>query len=389
MKLTAWQRPLFLLILLQPWLAMAAEPWLAAPRDTTLGPGKVVTLDIVKPAEAAWPAQLRLTLDGVGSEETLVLTAIDAGAADGDRRAYQARPRSRFSGVVKARLVDVPANAFLLQASVDDDIGPLEVTHEEDHAQPAPRNASPTIVIAKPGDEPGLSANEPAYFVLGSDSRHGADARFQLSFKYRLFDPKSALSEFSPLFSNLYFTYTQTSLWDIGDDSSPFRDTSYRPGLYYGWAGSGTQWLPDDWRLGLEHESNGQSGADSRSINIAYVRPIWHAEMDHGRRLTFMPKIYDYLSKSDNEDIQRYRGYADWMVRYGREDGLIVNGMYRQGTAGYASGQVDLSYPLSARIFARTGTFVHLQLFSGYGETLLDYNRERDTQLRIGLSIAR
>ena len=102
-----------------------------------------------------------------------------------------------------------------------------------------------------------------------------------------------------------------------------------------------------------------------------------------------MPKLYDYLDKSDNDDIQRYRGYADWVVRYGREDGLIVNGLYRQGTAGYASGQLDLSYPLSTRIFARTGTFVHLQLFSGYGETLLDYNRDRDTQLRIGFSIAR
>ncbi|MDP2246926.1 MAG: phospholipase A, partial [Nitrosomonadales bacterium] len=71
------------------------------------------------------------------------------------------------------------------------------------------------------------------------------------------------------------------------------------------------------------------------------------------------------------------------------EDGLILNGLYREGTGGYATGQLDISYPISERIFARTGSFVHLQLFSGYGETLLDYDRDRDTQIRLGISIAR
>lgn len=330
-----------------------------------------------------------MKLDGIGGEETIQLIPVNSDKGS-DRRSYKAQPKSRFTGLVKAKLTGVTSNQFLLQASVDDDVGPLNVTQTEGSKQKAAAaNSAPTIVIAKPGDEPGLSANEPTYFVMGSDSRNGADARFQLSFKYRLFDPDSSLADFSPVFSNLYFTYTQTSLWDIGDDSSPFRDTSYRPGLYYGWAGSGKDWLPNDWRVGLEHESNGQSGVDSRSINIAYLRPIWHVDLDNGKRLSFLPKIYHYIDKSDNADIQRYRGYADWVLRYGREDGLVVSGMYRQGTAGYASGQLDMTYPLSTRIFARTGTFVHLQLFSGYGETLLDYNKDRDTQLRVGFSIAR
>jgi phospholipase A1 len=373
-----------------PLLGSAAETWLAIPEDTVISPGQTLTVEIVKPTNANWPEQLGLLLDGTGGEETLTLMPTITSDKVSDRRTYKGQPNSRFTGLVKARLTGVSSNQFLLQASVDDDVGPLNVAQTDAPvAQKAARSDSPTIVIAKPGDEPGLSANEPTYFVVGSDSRNGADARFQLSFKYRLFDPESSLSKFSPLFSNLYFTYTQTSLWDLGDDSSPFRDTSYRPGLYYGWAGSDKAWLPNDWRAGLEHESNGQSGADSRSLNIAYLKPIWHMDLDHGKRLSFLPKIYHYIDKSDNDDIQRYRGYADWILRYGREDGLIVNGMYRQGTAGYASGQVDLSYPLSTRIFARTGTFVHLQLFSGYGETLLDYDRDRDTQVRVGFSITR
>lgn len=382
--------PLLFMGLLHSLTTLAAETWLAVPKDTLVSPGQTIIIEVVKPHDASWPERMQVKLDGVGGEETLQLVPVDTKTQAVDRRSYRAQPKSRFTGLVKAKLIGLSSNQFLLQASVDDDIGPLNVTQaDEKKAAGNTEKPGPTIVIAKPGDEPGLSANEPAYFVLGSDSRNGADARFQLSFKYRLFDPDSSLASISPIFSNLYFTYTQTSLWDIGDDSSPFRDTSYRPGIYYGWAGSGKDWRPNDWRAGLEHESNGQSGADSRSINIAYLRPIWHADLDHGRRITFLPKFYHYLDKSDNDDIQRYRGYADWVMRYGREDGLIVTGMYRQGTAGYASGQVDLTYPLSTRIFARTGTFVHLQLFSGYGETLLDYNRDRDTQVRLGFSIAR
>ena len=79
----------------------------------------------------------------------------------------------------------------------------------------------------------------------------------------------------------------------------------------------------------------------------------------------------------------------DWHLRYGREDGLVFAGLYRIGTGSNSSSQLDISYPISDRIFARTGAFLHLQILSGYGETLLDYDKKNDTQVRIGLSIAR
>ena len=61
----------------------------------------------------------------------------------------------------------------------------------------------------------------------------------------------------------------------------------------------------------------------------------------------------------------------------------------RNGTSGHGSAQLDLSYPLRQPIFARTGGFLHFQLFKGYGESLLDYNLDRGTQVRIGFSIVR
>jgi phospholipase A1 len=382
-----------------PLTSMAAEDWLVISNSTLINTGQKLSLEIVKPDNTPWPDTLRLELSGAGISEEAVLVSHDANEnTSANRRSYSLTPSKKYVGVVKARLADVESNQFLLLASTDD-TGPVTALLEPgpasttDSGTPAvtepPVNSSPQIVIAKPGDEPALSAHEPTYFVVGDSSDRGADARFQLSFKYRLFDPEGIFGRFSPLFSNLYFTYTQTSLWDLGEDSSPFRDTSYRPGLFYKWAGSDKFLLPDEWRVGVEHESNGRSDLDSRAIDTAYLIPSWHTDMANGRRFSFMPKIYHYIDKNENRDIQRYRGYVDWVARYGREDGLVLNGLYRQGTGGYATGQLDVSYPISERIFARTGSFVYLQLFSGYGETLLDYDHERDTQIRLGISISR
>lgn len=386
-----WPVYVALIAALSGWsaAASAAEDWLIASHTETINTGQVISIEAVKPTGlATWPQTLRLKVSGVGVTEEIELVAEAAG--NDIRRLYKGNSRKNFAGVVHAELADQPSNRLIMLASRDDGTGPVQIAQEAvPDENKAPADGAPTVIIAQPGDEPALSANEPSYFVVGSNDERGVDARFQLSFKYRPFDPKGSVAEFSPYFSNLYFAYTQTTLWDIGGKSSPFRDTSYRPSLYYRWVGDGGKLLPYEWRAGYEHESNGQSGADSRSIDMAFVQPTWHLDLANGNRLTLLPKFYHYLEKDDNSDIQRYRGYADWQARYGREDGWMVSGMYRQGTGGYSSGQIDVSYPLSDRIFARTGTFVHFQVFSGYGETLLDYNVDHGTQVRLGLSLVR
>jgi phospholipase A1/A2 len=295
---------------------------------------------------------------------------------------------------VRAELADQSSNRIVMLAPREDAgaMQAIETAEPNDttiNIERSSSNSAAKIVIANPDNEPALSANEPMYFIMGKNSEHGTDARFQLSFKYRPFDPEGSIAGFVPLLSNFYFAYTQTTLWDIGEKSGPFRDTSYRPSLFYRWVGSGRGVLPDEWRVGAEHESNGQPGISSRSLNTTFIRPTWNFDMANGQRLSFYPKFQYYLNKEENSDIQRYRGYVDWQLRYGREDGLVLGGLYRLGTGGYSSSQLDVSYPISDRIFARTGAFVHLQLLSGYGETLLDFDKNGSTQVRLGLSIAR
>ncbi len=387
----------FLVISGLPLTSHAADKWLIVAQSEAFNTGQTISMDVIKPDNVTfWPDRIYLNLSGAGASEVVELRRVGQSAENGSSQPYTGMPKVEFIGVVRAELVEYKSNRMLLLAASNDDIAPLEIAatadtkHEVVQDEAAPIDGNTTmVVLAKPGDEPPLSANEPLYFVVGSSSERDFDARFQLSFKYRPFDPDARVAQYLPPLSNLYFAYTQTSLWDLGGNSSPFKDTSYRPSLYYKWAGSGRGIVPDGWSAGLEHESNGRDGADSRSINTAFVRPTWHFDFAHGNRLTLSPKFYQYLEKSDNPDIYKYRGYVDFQARYGREDGAIVTALYRQGTGGYASGQIDFSYPISDKLFGRTGTFIHLQLMEGYGETLIDYNRYKDTQLRLGLSLAR
>mgnify|MGYP001298308655 FL=1 len=51
--------------------------------------------------------------------------------------------------------------------------------------------------------------------------------------------------------------------------------------------------------------------------------------------------------------------------------------------------QYDLSYPIRRSVFSGVGAFVHLQAFKGYGETLLEYDENKETQYRLGISLVR
>jgi outer membrane phospholipase A len=373
----------------------AAEQWQIASKSEVINFGQKITFSIVKLDDTVnWPDIFKIKLSGNGHSEEVELSPTDASAPSTFHRSYVGTASKKYVGVVHAELVDQNSNRLVMLAPSEDSgsIQAFETTSTTstvvDSDNRLKQNTT-TVIIADPKDEPALSANEPMYFIMGKNSESGTDARFQLSFKYRPFDPEGSIAGFVPLLSNLYFAYIQTTLWDIGEKSGPFRDTSYRPSLFYRWSGSGRNFLPDEWRVGAEHESNGQPGVSSRSLNTLFIRPTWSFDMNNGRRLSFFPKFQHYLNKEENSDIQRYRGYIDWQLRYGREDGLILGGLYRLGTGGYSASQLDISYPISDRIFARTGAFLHLQLLSGYGETLLDFNKKNDTQIRLGVSIAR
>jgi outer membrane phospholipase A len=225
------------------------------------------------------------------------------------------------------------------------------------------------------------------FFVAGAGV--DANAQMQLSFKLRLHEPADKLSR--RLLDNLYFSYTQLALWDLTADSKPFLDTNYIPSLFY--AVPATDWIVAGHAVGLAvgytHESNGRDGEESRSIDLLFVRPYFTFGDPVGFHWTFAPKLYAYIERSDNPDIARYRGFGDYRLTYGRDNDWQIAWTLRVGTqSGAFSSDLQATYPLH-RLAPGLAGYLMGQYFTGYGESLLTYNRREPWAVRVGYAISR
>jgi outer membrane phospholipase A len=229
------------------------------------------------------------------------------------------------------------------------------------------------------------------YALFGTDQPNG---RFQFSFQYQILNPEGSWASHLPFLAGIYLGYTQQSLWDLEDDSKPFTDTNYRPEI--AWSTDKLSWLnlpgvdQTGLQAGFQHESNGRDGRDSRSVNLAYIRPVLHFGDPEGLHWQFAPKVYCYLpDREDNPDISDYRGYCDFGLTVGWKAGFQAAAIGRIGSSGEnGSIQIDLTYPLRALGEGNFDLFLQVQWFSGYGESLITYDQYTDA-LRVGVGLVR
>lgn len=359
-------------LLIAAWLplgaAAAAErfpEWVLASADARAAAGEPFRVVVLSLAGEPLPDALALRARFGAREFVIALKGEPAALAAS--RAYAGEMPAGVSGNVALQLVGRDSNVLLLAVAV-----------RPDTVQALTGRHTPLE------EEPTLSENDPMYFVLGG--RSGYTARFQLSFKYRLFDQAAGIGRWQPWLAGLYFGYTQNSLWDLSSESRPFRDTSYRPSLFWRWQRADAKTWVDGLRAGFEHESNGREGLRSRAIDTVFARPEWRFRL-RGGEVQFTPKLYAYLDKEDNRDIDQYRGNVDWRLRYDSGGDWIATGVARRGRAGKASLLLDLSHRTRDIRFGPVGGYLHLQYFTGYGEDILDYNMRRKSQLRLGVAI--
>lgn len=269
---------------------------------------------------------------------------------------------------------------------------PLQLSAQEQTpaSEPSPERL---LRATQPETDRGISSYRPVYFLFNCNWRGEGDcgARFQLSLKYRVLTPERPAE--SNWWDRFYFAYTQTSLWDLQAPSRPFRDSAYQPEMF--WESGHFDLQPryqalTALRLGLGHESNGKDGAASRSINTAFVRPVLSFPAAWpGYVWSFSPRLYAYLDKSDNPDIADYRGYGDYVLELKNEEEWDFTATVRKGNRrDYGSLQLGASYPFRGFLHSLNG-YLYLQYFNGYGETILDYNRRRPSQIGIGLTVVR
>ena len=208
--------------------------------------------------------------------------------------------------------------------------------------------------------------------TIPDDGRKSVETKFQISLAKPLFYDVFGLRE------SLVAAYTQTSWWQITKTSAPFRETNYQPEIFLNFASP--KYLEKigvkNLKFGLLHESNGRDGTNSRSWNRAYVQ----GDFVYGD-LTISPRVWSVIGeKNDNKEILNYIGHGDLRLSYKLNDQIfslmLRNNLHFDKTN---KGAAEISYMFP--IFS-SGVYGYLQYFTGYGESLIDYDRHTD---KVGL----
>lgn len=234
-----------------------------------------------------------------------------------------------------------------------------------------------------------LMAHKPNYILLWSYNSSGYDPtlyreqysdpsieldnqeiQFQISIKSPL-----ALGLFKDT-TDLYFAYTNRSFWQVynKDISSPFRETNHEPET---WIQFTPEWSFKGFKnplntFGIVHQSNGQGGVLSRSWNRLYANFVIER---NNLAVCFKPwyRLKGDADDDDNPDILDYMGHGEIRAAY-KLGGHTLSLMLRNNLeSGFKRGAVEAgwSFPLWRYPYFKG----YLQYFSGYGESLIDYNR--------------
>ena len=255
------------------------------------------------------------------------------------------------------------------------------------------QSAPPLVTVISDKIRDQMSPYEPTYLILGTYPA----AEFQFSIKYKV---ANFTNHENPL-DHLYFAYTQTSFWDLISPDPSFFDTSYKPSVFLYYTNIYSGIVHDshalfhlDLQAGTEHESNGRGGTAERSLYTAYLQPTATFELPCHFELSLQPRAraYYWLGKN-NPDIADYRGYADLLTALtwkdpNSEEQIQFATKLRLGDEGNHAGlQFDLRFNLAElRCFKWFNPTIQLQYFTGYGQTLRQYNQSSHA-FRAGLCL--
>ena len=202
------------------------------------------------------------------------------------------------------------------------------------------------------------------------------EAKFQFSLKTKLWDNLIGGN------GDVWVGFTQQSNWQAYNsiESEPFRETNFAPEIFSSWRTGldlpGLRWQM--FNLGFIHQSNGESEPFSRSWNRVYAlfgfeRGPWEVYVRPWLRV-------EEEERDDNPDIDDFLGHGDVQLKWSRsKHDLGLLGRWAPGENRGAV-QFDWHYPLTGDLKA------YLQVFHGYGETLIDYNH-RQTTIGFGVSL--
>ncbi len=258
-----------------------------------------------------------------------------------------------------------------------------ELTPEEKEGSFRVNPHKPVYILAafhssSANDRP--SSPSEGHTVINSLGLQNTEAKFQISLKSKLWE--NILGDYS----DLWFGYTQSSRWQVfnGSLSRPFRETDYEPELLLNFRTH--KELPWGWDLrmtgvSVTHVSNGRDIPLSRSWNrvigqLGFDRPGWTVVVRPWWR------IHEDRNSDDNPDIEDFMGRGELLVTRNFR-GHEISGLFRHSLRGgeraHSALELNWAFPIRGELKG------YLQFFSGYGESLVDYNHSANY---VGLGVS-
>src|SRR3954447_4056293 len=222
---------------------------------------------------------------------------------------------------------------------------------------------------SSPNNQP-MSPTQPPPPALALDN---IESKFQLSLKTKVMERVFGSN------ADVWLAYTQQSSWQVYNSplSRPFRETDYEPEailvfpVNYDLLGLHGRFV----NVGLVHQSNGRSDPLSRGWNRIYTQ-FGFERGNFALMARAWYRISPSYSNDDNPDIERFLGYGDLLAVYKWNERNTVSLLVRSNlrtSDNKGAFQLDWSFPLYGRLKG------YVQLFSGYGESLIDYNWRQTT----------
>jgi phospholipase A1 len=257
-------------------------------------------------------------------------------------------------------------------------------------------------LITRYSNNPNNQPNSAKFGDARDQQLDDTELKFQVSLKVKVAEQLGGVAD-------LWFGYTQQSNWQAFNSTNarPFRQSNYEPELVLAFPlhteTSMLGFTPRMINFGLDHQSSGQSDPLERSWNRAYVQFGVDRDIDKNPdRFAMLVRAWYRIpegqAEDDNPDISHYLGYGDLLLFWRHGDSnlsaLLRNNLQQQNNRG--SVQLDWSIPITHRpsldnvdVGRQNGRELrfYVQLFTGYGETLIDYNHYQTT-IGIGLMLS-
>ena len=218
--------------------------------------------------------------------------------------------------------------------------------------------------------------NGPYRNTVEDGEYHDAEIVFQISLKYLLIE--NWLREGL----DLHTGFTSESWWQAynADFSRPFRETNYQPEIFLSYT--------KPWQLGnqtveqvflsLNHQSNGQSSALSRSWNRLIAGLVFNPDPKMRWQVQGWWRIPESEKQGpldptgdDNPDIERYLGHGQLDMDWKRSSKDAWSLSLRHNLRKNQRGAIEIGYTHHLR----PGVNLFLNAFHGYGDSLIYYNQ--------------